>query len=58
MKNKKQEFEDVVRPVMKWMAENTHPHTTIIIDSIHAELVEGVLAISTHEYLIDNEDLP
>lgn len=51
--NQQQEFENVVRPVMKWLAENQHPHTHIIITSTDAELSEGVNAISTSEYLPD-----
>ena len=50
---KRKEFEEVVKPVIKWMAENLHPHTTIIIDSVSAELLEGQCAISTNEFLID-----
>lgn len=47
------QFEEVVRPVMKWMAENQHPHTYLIIRSNVAELVEGIEVISTDEYLVD-----
>jgi hypothetical protein len=47
------EFNDVVRPVMKWISDNCHPHTHIVIDSINAELSEGVAAIHTEEYLHD-----
>lgn len=50
---KQKEFEAVVRPLMKWLAENHHPHTKIIIESSCAEMVEGVKVISTDEYLID-----
>lgn len=50
---KQEEFEEAVRPLMKWMAENCHPHTKIIIESNVAELVEGVKVIQTNEYLID-----
>ena len=49
------EFEELVRPVMKWMAEKLHPHTKIIIEANSAELMEGDTAIQTNEYLIDNE---
>jgi hypothetical protein len=50
---KRAEFEELVRPVMKWMSENLHPHTKIIIESNSAELLEGDMAVSTNEYLID-----
>lgn len=37
----KQTFEEVVMPVIKWLAENEHPHTTVIVTSTGAELLEG-----------------
>lgn len=46
-------FEEVTRPVIKWLAQNVHPHHSVIIDSTHAELLEGRLAVSTEEYLQD-----
>lgn len=35
-------FNEAVRPLIKWLAENHHPHTTIILTSTGAELVEGL----------------
>ncbi len=46
-------FEEAVRPVMKFLAENLHPHTTIIITSTDAELLEGSASVVTDEYLVD-----
>jgi len=46
-------FKDIVLPVIEWLAKNKHPHTTIIIDSTHAELVEGVECVNTEEFLKD-----
>jgi hypothetical protein len=48
-----QTFESVSRPVMKWLAENKNPHSTIIITSTTSELVEGVMSVNTYEYLVD-----
>lgn len=36
------EFEAAARPLMKYLAENHHPHHTAIVDSTRAELFEGV----------------
>jgi hypothetical protein len=47
------EFEDAVRPVIKYLAENHHPHTTIIITGNCAELVVGDMVLATNEYLVD-----
>lgn len=46
-------FEDVVKPAMKWLAENKHPHMSIIIESTRAELVEGVECVATDEFIKD-----
>ena len=49
----KEMFEEAVKPLMKWLSENTHPHTTVIVKSNCAELVEGIKVIETNEFLID-----
>ncbi len=46
-------FKELVRPLMKWLAENAHPHTKIIIESNCAEMVEGINCVKTDEYLVD-----
>ena len=38
---------------MKWLSENKNPHTTAIVTSNVAELVEGVEVVNTDEFLID-----
>ena len=47
------EFEKIVKPVMKWLAENYHPHVKIIIESGRAEMVEGIKAVVTDEFIQD-----
>jgi len=42
-----------VRPLIKWLNDNMHPHATVIVDSMRAELVEVVCAFVTEEYLVD-----
>jgi hypothetical protein len=32
-------------PLMKWLRAHCHPHCTIIVDSEHAELMEGLAAV-------------
>ncbi len=46
-------FEEAVKPLMKWLCENTNPHTTAIVTGTTAELVEGVQVVNTEEFLID-----
>ena len=52
-KMEKQTFEQAVKPLMKWLCENTHPHTTAIVTGNLAELVEGVESVITNEFIVD-----
>ena len=52
-KEQRAAFEKAAKPLMKFMAENYHPHTQVLLHSTRAELVEGVACINTDEYLID-----
>ena len=50
----KTEFEKVIKPVIKYLAENHHPHVTVIVTSTNAELLEGVESTGeVLEYLVD-----
>lgn len=46
-------FEEAARPLMKWMAENLHPHHTAIVDQSSAELSSGLQYMTTPEYIRD-----
>ena len=46
-------FEEAVKPLMKWLCENTNPHATAIVTGTLAELAEGVEVVKTDEFLID-----
>jgi hypothetical protein len=50
---KLEKFEKAVRPLMKYLAENHHPHTSVYVTSRAAELLEGQQCIITDEYLVD-----
>ena len=49
----RKQFEEQVRPLIKWLAENFHPHTKIILESNRAELVEGSIVFVTDDYILD-----
>ena len=34
-------FIEAARPLIKWLAENVHPHHTAIVTATNAELLEG-----------------
>lgn len=46
-------FEEVTEPLIKWMAENQHPHTTAQIDSISAQLWESKQSHRNEDYILD-----
>lgn len=52
--DKSKDFESVVRPVIKYLCENYHPHVTIIVTPTNAELLEGQQATgNVTDYLVD-----
>lgn len=44
-------FEDAAKPLIKWLAENVHPHHQAIVTSTHAELLESQYVVKTDEFL-------
>ena len=51
---KRNDFETIVRPVLKYLCENHHSHVTVIITPTTAELVEGVKTIGqVLDYVLD-----
>lgn len=52
-KEKRDEFEAVVKPVIKWLNDKANPMTKIIVDIDSAELVESVNYTYTTEFLKD-----
>lgn len=52
-KETQEKFEQLSRQLIKWLNDNCHPHTKIIIDSTSAELVEGITAHYTEDFLKD-----
>ena len=40
------EFEALCSPLNEWLQKNYHPMTKIIIETDHAEIVEGVMGIT------------
>ncbi|EOI7482071.1 hypothetical protein ACVT81_000002 [Yersinia enterocolitica] len=46
-------FEEASKPLIKWLAENVHPHHTVIVTSTGAELMMGEMSFPTEEFLQD-----
>lgn len=49
----RREFEALTRPVIEWLNKTCHPHVSIVIEPTRAELLEGMCAFSTNDYLRD-----
>lgn len=49
------QLEKVVRPVIEWLRKNCNPHTSIIVDTTNAELVEGIASVGTKVSRVDAE---
>lgn len=41
----KNKFEELTKPILKYLCENYHPHVTVIITPTSAELLEGLKTI-------------
>jgi len=52
-KHQLKEFEELVEPIIKYLNDNFHPHVTVIINPIGAELVEGIATHHTEKFLKD-----
>lgn len=50
---KQKEFEGLAKPLIEFINKHYHNHTSIIIDSTHAEILEGVMVTETEEFLKD-----
>lgn len=52
-RQKAEEFEELTRPLIKWLNENCHPHVTAIVEPGHAVLVESIFSYPTNDYIKD-----
>lgn len=50
---KRVEFEKAARPLMKYLNDNHHPMTKVIVDGTRAEAVEGLISFNTEDYIKD-----
>ena len=47
------EFEELCKPLIKFLNDNYNPHCHILIDLTSAEIVSGEMAFYTEKYLKD-----
>lgn len=46
-KEQQESFREAALPLIKWLAENVHPHHTVIVTSTYAKLLEGQCTTGT-----------
>lgn len=49
----KKAFEESARPLIKWLAENVHPHHHVVVTSTSAQLLQGQMSMSDESFLRD-----
>ena len=49
---KRDEFEALARPLIRFLNENLHPHVHVMIDPRGAGIAEGLYAFTTEDYLV------
>jgi hypothetical protein len=47
------EFELAVLPLIKWLNNNCHPHTQVVVDCVSAELFEGQMRMVNKTFIKD-----
>ena len=46
-------FENACKPLMRYLCENHHPHTKVIIDGNSSLMFEGIQCFNTNDFVID-----
>lgn len=49
----RKQFEEAVKPLIKFLCDNCNPHVTVIVTPTDAELLTGALSFNTKEYIKD-----
>lgn len=47
------EFESLVKPLIKWLNDNRDPHSLITVDCTSAQVYGGECSVYTEEFLKD-----
>lgn len=52
-KIERDEFEELVKPLIKFLNDRGHPHMKIIVNTGGAELIEGLIGMTAEEFYLD-----
>lgn len=47
------QLEEAAKPLIKFLAENFHPHVTAIVQSDRAEILESSAVVKCDEFIVD-----
>ncbi len=53
LESREQTFDEVVEPLIRYLAENHSPHTIAIVENDKAVLYEGLKCITEGKYIVD-----
>lgn len=48
-----EQLEEAAKPLIKFLAENFHPHVKVIVEDDGAEILEGSATVKCDEFLKD-----
>lgn len=52
-KEKLEAFRKAAEPLVKYLCENHHPHTYVVVEPTGAELLEGSARVKIEEFILD-----
>lgn len=52
-KEQTKQFEEAVKPLIKFLSENFNPHVKVIVENNNAEIVEGVYNLRLDKFIND-----
>ena len=54
--SKNEELKQIAQPLVDYIRKEYHPHVTVIVDSVHAEVLEGVAVAKFYELETKGEE--
>lgn len=51
--NPPEEFDELTKPIIKWLNEHHHPHTCVLIDNSSAQLLVSIVGTRHEEFWKD-----
>lgn len=52
-KEQSEQLLEAAKPLIQWLNDNGHPHTTAIVTTTDVEVMEGIATMRTTEFIKD-----